>query len=132
MYYSYCRSNINAGTQQTGLNIEQMGDGFSKVGNDIRITGGMPLRQGSEHPALMKQTGSFPLCITRCLPAAQRFALLALLEKKFTRACKLQAQIKRRATTIHAQARAGTDCTATVAPLSRRLVILSRRAKSNR
>ncbi|KAG8307739.1 hypothetical protein J6590_013434 [Homalodisca vitripennis] len=31
--------------------------------------------------------------ITRCLPAAQRFTLLALLEKKLTRACKVQAQI---------------------------------------
>ncbi|KAG8325906.1 hypothetical protein J6590_054930 [Homalodisca vitripennis] len=39
----------------------------------------------------------FKAQITRCLPAAQRFALLALLEKKLTRACKLQAQIKRRA-----------------------------------
>ncbi|KAG8299647.1 trifunctional histidinol dehydrogenase [Homalodisca vitripennis] len=39
----------------------------------------------------------FKAQITRRLPAAQRFALLALLEKKFTRACKLQAQIKRRA-----------------------------------
>ncbi|KAG8272639.1 hypothetical protein J6590_037934 [Homalodisca vitripennis] len=33
----------------------------------------------------------FKTQITRCLPAAQRFALLALLEKKITRACKVQA-----------------------------------------
>ncbi|KAG8266214.1 hypothetical protein J6590_076796 [Homalodisca vitripennis] len=35
----------------------------------------------------------FKTQITRCLPAAQRFALLALLEKKLTRACKVQVQI---------------------------------------
>ncbi|KAG8318378.1 hypothetical protein J6590_006694 [Homalodisca vitripennis] len=35
----------------------------------------------------------FKTQITRCLPAAQRFELLALLEKKLTRACKFQAQI---------------------------------------
>ncbi|KAG8277245.1 hypothetical protein J6590_047119 [Homalodisca vitripennis] len=35
----------------------------------------------------------FKTQITRCLAAAQRFALLALLEKKLTRACKVQAQI---------------------------------------
>ncbi|KAG8266697.1 hypothetical protein J6590_066265 [Homalodisca vitripennis] len=35
----------------------------------------------------------FKTQITRCVPAAQRFALLALLEQKLTRACKVQAQI---------------------------------------
>ncbi|KAG8323021.1 hypothetical protein J6590_013015 [Homalodisca vitripennis] len=35
----------------------------------------------------------FKTQITRCLPAAQRFALLALLEKNLTRACKVQALI---------------------------------------
>ncbi|KAG8294696.1 hypothetical protein J6590_097212, partial [Homalodisca vitripennis] len=35
----------------------------------------------------------FKTQITRCLPTAQRFALLALVEKKITRACKVQVQI---------------------------------------
>ncbi|KAG8263667.1 hypothetical protein J6590_027600 [Homalodisca vitripennis] len=46
-----------------------------------------------DRPAQKTLACLFKTQITRCLPAAQRFALLALLEKKLTRPCIVQAQI---------------------------------------
>ncbi|KAG8331685.1 hypothetical protein J6590_035641 [Homalodisca vitripennis] len=47
----------------------------------------------NRRPAQKTLACLFKTQITRCLPASQRFALLALLGKKLTRACKVQAQI---------------------------------------
>ncbi|KAG8268292.1 hypothetical protein J6590_030674 [Homalodisca vitripennis] len=67
--------------------------GFEKRRSGVPVLVFVCGEKSFRRPAQKTLACLFKTQITRCLPAAQRFALLALLEKKLTRACKVQAQI---------------------------------------